>query len=467
MNSLAIVLHGISFREHIPIQIPGFSPATQELVDNYCTRCKCKPTTPYPAEYIGKNANRTYHIDFRQSFRLFDENVLKVLKRVFDSIDIFIVTYEHRLISEMMRLYNPKNIRVYRNDERINDCGIEIVKMQPQQYKNVLLLDFENYYPIPFPIERLKYDCINRPWPKNDSVILLPGNFEGPEHFLYSERIGMKECYPDFVFNQRRLKDYHEKKLQLVEVSDNELNWVMIMNVAKHIVIITSCINVDSSPLCYYPCRSLYTPEERMHHTMVTIATIREKIPNVTIVLMNNNELTHEQHVQLLKECDYVFIFDSLQLDNVQLTAALVKSFPNKSCSETASLYYACNRIEEMNLEFDYIWKISGRSYVKAEFNVEDWPPLTDKIVGPPKGHGINNSIYCVPKQLLSYYKERLKHCCLECYRDPQATNNSMVEWKLFEVAYNPDSPTHYFLPCLAEVAGLCTVDSSHTHWYR
>ncbi len=488
-KKLAIVLHGISYHEPIHVEQPPMSVETMELIDNYCSRCKCKPAPAQPVEYIDLHKNKTTRLDYRETIISLKENVINVLTTLFQTIDIYVITYSHPFINELQADIKPKDILVLPEqpekiipDSDLMVDGLKMIQKTSIVYDNILCLRFDNYYPIKFPIDRLNMDAVNVPWKepngklndcftflnyKNLATVINTGIPLNEINYLCERINSPQEFYPDFFFPQKRLDDYTSQKLQLVEISPISANWCMSMVVAKHIVIITSCINTDNSPLCYYPIRSLYTPKERMEHTMVSIATVREKIPNVTIILINNNELTHEQHKILTEKCDHVFIFDSLKLNDVVLTAAFVKTFSNKSCSETASLYYACERIREMALDYDYLWKLSGRSYLRPEFNLEDWPPLINKITGPPRGHGISSSLYNIPKQMVPYYMERLKYCCLECYRDPRAERNSMVEWKLFEIAYNLESTTHYFLPCLAQIAGLCTVDASHTHWAR
>lgn len=481
VKKLAVLLHGQSYSKPEPIPVPTLDNQTMEMVINYCSRCKCSPNELQPLEYQFEKQNRTFQLDYQKSVQSLRENVFEVFKTVFEDIDVYIITHKHVMISKLIQQFKPKKIKIIHDENYSNLLieGLKLVQNNSIDYSHVLALRFDNFYPSKFPIERLDMNAVNITWKTPDlynSEVLFV-NWSNLHNVIYNlpldnvhylcKKLDIdKEVYPDFVFPQKRLKAYNENKLQLKQVADN-FNLCMTMSVSKHIVIITSCINPDSSPLCYYPCRSLYTPEERLEHTLVSIATVRAKIPNVTIVLMNNNYLTHVQHVKLLEKCDYVFIFDSLKLDSVVLTADFVRSFPNKSCSETASLYYACDRIEELELQYDYLWKLSGRSYLRPEFDVEDWPPFKDKLIGPPKGYGINNTLYCIPKEMVWYYKERLKHCCISCYHDPNGENGSMVEWTLFEIAKNPESTTHYFLPCLAYISGLCTVDASHKHWLR
>jgi len=54
----------------------------------------------------------------------------------------------------------------------------------------------------------------------------------------------------------------------------------------NNITLITSIINISSNPLSYTNIRSVYTREERFIQTKNTIKTVREKIANNKILLV-------------------------------------------------------------------------------------------------------------------------------------------------------------------------------------
>lgn len=211
----------------------------------------------------------------------------------------------------------------------------------------------------------------------------------------------------------------------------------------KIIFIVTSCINFDTSPLSYFHTRSVFSPQERLEQTIVTLSKIREKIPNVTILLANNNSLTHEQESILRKHCDDIYILDD----------EIIRTHPNKSNSECKSLLNACKKIIENNLEFDYVFKTSGRYYLMDEFDINKWPFNESKIVSPRAGNGVvNNVIYSVHKNMFNYYMTILQNF-IELSND--ISNKICVEEHLFD--FN-NTNIHEFLQTPAYVAGMCSV---------
>lgn len=218
------------------------------------------------------------------------------------------------------------------------------------------------------------------------------------------------------------------------------------MSQYKIIIIITSCINVDSSPLSYFHTRSVFSPEERLQQTVFTLQKLREKIPHAKLILANNNYLTDEQKNILMEHCDTIYNIDDTK----------VKTHPNKSFSECVSLLNTCQYILDSQIEFDYVFKTSGRYYLMDEFDINKWPFNEQKIVTPRSGDGVvNNVIYSVSKHMINYYMNRLKQCIELCDKDH---NNSMgynVEAYLFDFK---NENVHEFLKIPAYVAGMCSV---------
>lgn len=443
-------------------------------------------------------------VNYKECYVSFCENLFAPLQTIFD-IDIFLLTYNSSKLSELIEDYDPVDIHVYPKELIYHRDAKEITATllmdslnmlqdymytHNMVYDNIAIVRFDMFYPMKFPLERLKLDSFNFGWlgtygQCDDCFhMFTPGHIQGirsymPFHNIDGYMHGLNhpfkdvnylckrgpsdtEYYPDFYIFQRRLQDFNNGKMKLKQVFPGHWNWEMkneketvVQANFKHVVIITSCINVSSSPLCYSSTRSVFTPEERLEQTLNSIKTVREKIPNCTIVLMNNNELTNEQHLTLIQNCDYVFIFDSIKLNNILFTADLGKDFPNKNCTEVASLYYACEKIERLKLDYDYLWKLSGRYELLPSFNFNLWltEPNEGKIMTPPKNPngGINNVLYCMHKSVVEKYKERLKACFVLCYNDPDCKKGCMVEHTLF----SPEDLLSQ--PVLAHVSGYCS----------
>ena len=81
-----------------------------------------------------------------------------------------------------------------------------------------------------------------------------------------------------------------------------------------NIVLITSVINPPNKPLSYSSSRSIYSAEERFIQTQKTIASIREKIPNNKIFILECSSLTPSQKEYLTDNSEY---FINLYCQNI------------------------------------------------------------------------------------------------------------------------------------------------------
>ena len=74
----------------------------------------------------------------------------------------------------------------------------------------------------------------------------------------------------------------------------------------NNLVLITSVINTPNKPLSYSNVRSVFTREERYEQTKKTINSIKEKIPDCKLMIVECTDFTEEEKVYFEKECDYV-----------------------------------------------------------------------------------------------------------------------------------------------------------------
>ena len=73
----------------------------------------------------------------------------------------------------------------------------------------------------------------------------------------------------------------------------------------NNLVLITSIIKTPNTPLSYTNKRSIYSHEERYEQTKKTIQSVREKIPNVKILMVECSDLNEIQRDYLTRHCDY------------------------------------------------------------------------------------------------------------------------------------------------------------------
>jgi hypothetical protein len=136
-----------------------------------------------------------------------------------------------------------------------------------------------------------------------------------------------------------------------------------------NITLITSVINTPQLPLSYINTRSVYSKDERFEQTKRTIQTIKEKIPNNKIFLVECSQLTPEESQYLKTNTDiFLNIFDTgdWPLINRMFT-------PSKSMGEGTMTIYALHYLFSNNVPYNNFFKISGRYWLTDNFNYENF----------------------------------------------------------------------------------------------
>jgi len=133
----------------------------------------------------------------------------------------------------------------------------------------------------------------------------------------------------------------------------------------KNLVLITSVINTPNIPLSYTNIRSIYTIEERFLQTQKTIESLRKKISNLEILLVECSDLKDDYVNYFKLNCDH-FINLNYNIDSRN------KVFSQyKAVGETELITKGIEYIELNNLKFDNFFKISGRYYLLDSFDIE------------------------------------------------------------------------------------------------
>ena len=122
-----------------------------------------------------------------------------------------------------------------------------------------------------------------------------------------------------------------------------------------------------NKPLSYINTRSIYTHQERFEQTKKTIQSIREKIPIVKIFIVECSNLDDEQNEYLKNNCDY-FLNLINQPDKVENIYSI-----SKALGEGTMTIEAINYIKENNIEFDNLFKITGRYWLSNNFNYKNF----------------------------------------------------------------------------------------------
>jgi hypothetical protein len=172
-----------------------------------------------------------------------------------------------------------------------------------------------------------------------------------------------------------------------------------------NLVLITSVIHTPNSPLSYTNTRSIYSVQKRYDQTKKTIQSIKDKIPDAIIVIVECSELSESEEEFLTQNC-YKLInlykFKHIR-DNVYGIS--------KSLGEGSLTYYALNYIQLSNIKYDNLIKISGRYMLSNNFNLNNFN--NDSIVIKYIDGDCNNvitSLYKIPHKLVENFKTFLNN---------------------------------------------------------
>ncbi len=135
----------------------------------------------------------------------------------------------------------------------------------------------------------------------------------------------------------------------------------------KNLVLITSIIKPPIKPLSYTKIRSVFSPEMRFKQTQNTINSIKQKIPNSQIFIVECSKLSEEEENYFRNNCDYF-----LNLINDATATNYIYSH-SKSLGEGTMTILAINFIKQNNIEYDAFFKISGRYWLSNNFNYNNF----------------------------------------------------------------------------------------------
>lgn len=131
----------------------------------------------------------------------------------------------------------------------------------------------------------------------------------------------------------------------------------------KNCFIITSVIYPKEKKLSYSAVRSVFSPEERSTQTLITIESIRSKVPEAKIILVEAGLKKDLPFAVADKVNQYIYIGDNFWVR---------KSCDSKlkSLGETIMLVYAKSKIPQ---DSQFYFKISGRYFLNEDFRIGDW----------------------------------------------------------------------------------------------
>ena len=138
-----------------------------------------------------------------------------------------------------------------------------------------------------------------------------------------------------------------------------------LTNLTYNVVIISSIINTPGTPLSYTNTRSVFTSTDRFEQTKKTIQSIKSKIPNCIILLVECSELSGDMLEYFQTN---VSIFLNVYDDDKLRTNIFSQS---KSLGESTQIIHALQYIiDHMDMSnISSITKISGRYWLSDTFD--------------------------------------------------------------------------------------------------
>lgn len=134
----------------------------------------------------------------------------------------------------------------------------------------------------------------------------------------------------------------------------------------NNLILITSVINTPKIPLSYSKIRSVFSREDRFEQTKKTIKSIKDKLSNSKIIIVECSNLNKEENNYFNANCDYILnLWNKTELHNCIFGLS-------KSLGEGTMTIEALKYIEILNLEYDYLYKISGRYWLNENFKIEN-----------------------------------------------------------------------------------------------
>lgn len=193
-----------------------------------------------------------------------------------------------------------------------------------------------------------------------------------------------------------------------------------------NLFIVPSVINPVQSPLSYYHLRSVFTPEQRYQQTLAQLVSIREKVPDSYIVMIEASVIPEEMKANLRSKVD--LFLDASQDGKVrQATDSIAKGH-----GEVAQLlfYLDSDHFREIKQHCVTVSKFGGRIKMSDDyvFSIPSAPRI--RLETPSSMYTV---LYTMPVSCVDEYIESL-HKCTQDMDFIEGAHHASIEHKLFQV---------------------------------
>jgi len=172
------------------------------------------------------------------------------------------------------------------------------------------------------------------------------------------------------------------------------------------IFVITSVINTGNNPWSYTGLRSCFTKEDRFEQTIETIQSIRNLNDNSKVMLVECSELDESMTNSLKDKVDYFL----QTYDDISVREACINS-DKKGWGEIKKLQKGCEFIQQNDIQFNRLFKISGRYFLNLLFNKKNYDEKSEFTFKMPSADFGSTVLYSVPYVLFNFYKQKLEDC--------------------------------------------------------
>ena len=280
--------------------------------------------------------------------------------------------------------YLSDNINKYRNIYEFNELLknykpnlIIETSIWPETYSYTLTLSMLTQLPI---LSLLKpYDSVIKNRLQNYDKKFYFNNIEELTQLIFQNKQDYFYTIKPIIYYNNFWDEYFNYNLDIFNINKNDVNLIknkIIENNIenkinnKNIVIITSKIIVSLYSFSYSSTRSVYSTEERYIQTLETIQTIRQKIPNSFIILVDNSKLNSDCFEILEENVD---IFINVTNNNVLNYYTNICKYKWLSDMTHQLFVYEYFLKHICHTNFKHIFKISGRYLLNETFNYNNF----------------------------------------------------------------------------------------------
>jgi hypothetical protein len=213
-----------------------------------------------------------------------------------------------------------------------------------------------------------------------------------------------------------------------------------------NLTIITSVINISTSPLDHSHSRSVYSNNERYVQTLTTLQSL-SAIPNNFIVFSEGSEINTEQENEIKKHCN---LFVSLSKNHIAQNAI---NGIYKGVGESTQIL---ETLKHVNInDFENIFKISGRYYLNNNFNYSQYDNKFSIFLEGPIESSHKTALATVMYKIGKKDYDLYNKCLLFCQK-----NITMLETNFMSCFNNNYNATNTL-----GVSGNVSIDGNLINW--